>query len=50
MWKIEQEISTLDSEEKRFSLKYNLSEPGLNKLIHAGFKLLGLETYFTGAY
>ena len=47
--KVEQEISTLDSEEKIIFLKeYNLSEPGLNKLIHAGFKLLGLETYFTG--
>ena len=47
--KVEQEISTLDSEEKIIFLKeYNLSEPGLNKLIHAGFNLLGLETYFTG--
>jgi hypothetical protein len=31
-----------------FMDEYNLNEPGLNKLIHASFKLLGLETYFTG--
>lgn len=47
--KIEQEIAILDHEEKLMFLKeYNLSEPGLNKLIHTGFNLLGLETYFTG--
>jgi ribosome-binding ATPase YchF (GTP1/OBG family) len=31
-----------------FLEEYNLPEPGLNKLIHTGFNLLGLETYFTG--
>ena len=47
--KIEQEISALDNKEKSLFLdEYNLNEPGLNKLINAGFKLLGLETYFTG--
>ncbi len=47
--KIEQEITTLDKEEKSLFLnEYNLNEPGLNKLINAGFNLLGLETYFTG--
>ena len=47
--KIEQEITTLDKEEKSlFLYEYNLNEPGLNKLINAGFNLLGLETYFTG--
>tara|TARA_B100000959_G_scaffold239460_1_gene260078 strand:+ start:359 stop:1456 length:1098 start_codon:yes stop_codon:yes gene_type:complete len=47
--KIEQEIADLNKEEKSLFLdEYNLQEPGLNKLIHAGFNLLGLETYFTG--
>jgi len=47
--KIEQEIAILDDEGKSMFLEeYNLTEPGLNKLIHAGFNLLGLETYFTG--
>ena len=47
--KIEQEIATLDEDEKdMFMEEYNLNEPGLNKLIHTSFKLLGLETYFTG--
>ena len=47
--KIEQEIATLDKKEKSLFLdEYNLNEPGLNKLINAGFNLLGLETYFTG--
>ena len=47
--KIEQEIAFLDDVGKSMFLEeYNLSEPGLNKLIHAGFDLLGLETYFTG--
>jgi len=31
-----------------FLAEYNLSEPGLHKVIHAGFDLLGLETFFTG--
>ena len=47
--KIEQEIAFLNDVGKSMFLEeYNLSEPGLNKLIHAGFNLLGLETYFTG--
>jgi len=47
--KIEQEIALLDKDEKiMFMDEYNLKEPGLDKLIHASFKLLGLETYFTG--
>ncbi len=28
--------------------EYNLPEPGLDKLIHASFRLLELETFFTG--
>ena len=47
--KIEQEISTLSHEEKQMFLKeYGLEESGLNKVIHASFDLLGLQTYFTG--
>lgn len=47
--KLEQEIATLDSNEKQmFIEEYNLPEPGLDKLIHASFKLLDLETFFTG--
>lgn len=47
--KLEQEIAILDTEEKSMFLEeYNLSEPGLHKVIHAGFDLLGLETFFTG--
>lgn len=47
--KLEQEIALLSAEDKAFFLEeYHLQEPGLSKLIHAGFKLLGLETFFTG--
>ena len=30
-----------------FLAEYSLSEPGLNKVIRAGFELLGLQTFFT---
>ena len=47
--KLEQEIATLEHTEKQIFLEeYNLSEPVLDKLIHAAFKLLELETFFTG--
>lgn len=47
--KLEQEIANLDKDEKElFLTEYNLPEPGLDKLIHASFKLLELETFFTG--
>jgi len=47
--KLEQEISVLsDIERDMFLKEYNLSKPGLYKLIHAAFKLLDLETFFTG--
>jgi ribosome-binding ATPase len=47
--KLEQEIATLEGDDKQMFLdEYNLPEPGLEKLIHASFKLLGLETFFTG--
>jgi GTP-binding protein YchF len=45
---IEAEIAELDdAEKKEFLASLNLSEPGLDRVIHAGYKLLGLETYFT---
>tara|TARA_B100000131_G_C18060647_1_gene590276 strand:- start:218 stop:1318 length:1101 start_codon:yes stop_codon:yes gene_type:complete len=46
--KIESEISTLNKNEIDFYLKeYNISEPGLNKLVKATYNLLKLETFFT---
>ena len=46
--KLEAEISNLQDEERVFFLEeYNLHEPGLDKLIHASYDLLGLETFFT---
>lgn len=46
---IEAEIAQLGSEEekKEFLETLGLSEPGLNRIIRAGYKLLGLQTYFT---
>lgn len=46
--KIESEIATLDDEEATEYLEeLGLEEPGLNRLIKAGYQLLGLQTYFT---
>jgi GTP-binding protein YchF len=45
---LESEIAELDAAEREeFLASMNLDEPGLNRVIHAGYKLLGLETYFT---
>ena len=45
---IEAEIADLDDADKTdFLESMNLHEPGLNRLIRAGYKLLGLQTYFT---
>ena len=46
---IEEEISGLDSDEekKEFLETIGLEESGLDKIIRAGFDLLGLQTYFT---
>lgn len=45
---IEAEIAELDDEEKgEFLADLGLDEPGLNRVIRAGYKLLGLQTYFT---
>lgn len=46
--KIESELAGLDAEERTaFLADLGLDEPGLNRLIRAGYKLLGLVTYFT---
>ena len=46
--KIESEISELSDEEKVSFLKeMGMDEPGLNRVIRAGYSLLDLETYFT---
>jgi ribosome-binding ATPase len=45
---IEAEIAELDdADKKEFLVDLGLEEPGLNRLIRAGYKLLGLQTYFT---
>jgi len=45
---IEAEIADLEDDEKQmFLADMGLEEPGLNRLIRAGYKLLGLQTYFT---
>ena len=46
--KIEAEIAELDASEKNeFLAELGLSEAGLERMIHAGYRLLGLITYFT---
>ena len=45
---IEEEISQLDTEEAKLFLdEMGLNQPGLNRLIEAGYNLLDLQTYFT---
>ena len=45
---IEAEIAELDADDAReFLDSLGLEEPGLNRLIRAGYNLLGLQTYFT---
>jgi len=45
---MEAELADLNDDEKlEFLKEYQLSEPGLNRVIRAGYKLLGLQTYFT---
>jgi GTP-binding protein YchF len=45
---MESEIAGLDDEEKMmFLADMGLEEPGLNRLIRAGYHILGLQTYFT---
>ena len=46
--KIEAELSEMDDEDKKmFLAEIGQDEPGLNRLIRAAYKLLGLQTYFT---
>ena len=45
---IEEELSQLDDADRDEMLSsYGLDEPGLNRVIRAAYKLLGLQTYFT---
>ena len=45
---IEGEIADLDeADKKEFLADMGLEEPGLNRVIRAAYKLLGLQTYFT---
>jgi len=45
---IEQELSQLSpAEQQEFLADMGMSEPGLNRLIKAGYELLGLITFFT---
>jgi len=46
--KLESEIAELDDEDKaEFLADLGMEEPGLNRVIRAGYKLLDLHTYFT---
>ena len=46
--KLESEIAELDDSEKaEFLIDLGMEEPGLDRVIRAGYELLGLQTYFT---
>ena len=46
--KIESEIALLEPDERaEFLETLDLTEPGLDRLIHEAYRLLGLQTYFT---
>jgi len=46
--KIEAEMADMEEEDRKmFLAEIGQEEPGLNRLIRAAFKLLGLQTYFT---
>jgi ribosome-binding ATPase YchF (GTP1/OBG family) len=45
---VEADIADLDDEDKEaFLADIGMTEPGLNRVIRAGYRLLGLQTYFT---
>ncbi len=46
--KMEAEMAGMEADDKQmFLAEIGQTEPGLNRLIRAGFQLLGLQTYFT---
>ncbi len=46
--KLESEIAELDDDERaEFLADLGMAEPGLDRVIRAGYELLGLQTYFT---
>ncbi len=46
--KLEAELSELDDQERdEFLKELGMDEPGLDRVIRAGYKLLGLQTFFT---
>ena len=46
--KLESEIAELEDDEKlEFLQDLGMEEPGLDRVIRSGYKLLGLQTYFT---
>lgn len=45
---VEADIAELDDDERdEFMAELGLEEPGLNRVIRAGYRLLNLQTYFT---
>jgi ribosome-binding ATPase YchF (GTP1/OBG family) len=45
---MEAQIADLDAEDKTvFLADMGMTEPGLDRVIHAGYALVGLQTYFT---
>jgi len=45
---LESQIADLDADDKTMFLDdMGMTEPGLDRLIHAAYRLLGLQTYFT---
>ena len=45
---LEAEIARLEADEKQeFLAEMGLDEPGLDRVVRAGYRLLGLQTYFT---
>lgn len=46
--KLEADIAELEGDDKKeFLAEMGMEEPGLNRVIRAGYQLLGLQTYFT---
>ncbi|MFZ0257938.1 MAG: redox-regulated ATPase YchF [Gammaproteobacteria bacterium] len=45
---VEQDLTALpEAEQQEFLADMGLHEPGLNRVVHAGYALLGLQTFFT---